>query len=443
MPVSDSNIAAELLGHTGSGPVTFTFQVRSKADLQVWVTTGSEDPASTNELAQAEFLFSPSGSPVNGLYNGGSVTLVTPITDRNIFVAARHGPERTSDFSAGPQSGTVLNTSLDQVHVILRDLDDRMRRAVLSPPGEAESLLPDRATNVAKVLQMTADGVNLTPGAFPVTAGLSGQVLMSDGTDVFWGDGTFDALPSSPGARVPLVGADTGSGINGGDFALPDGTGTANEIMRADGAGASAWAPGPPVPATADAGKLVQVLAAAYQATPFKFPTAAGSENQVLALDDNGDLVFTDAAGLSLTEGTWTPTLTFATPGDLSVSYGSQRVGRYIKLGNWVLCTFSLTPTPTFTTASGAPSITGLPFTPSTAQNGWPGWFDIFSGVDVISGLIQPAPRVSNALGATVSFGGIVESGGIYGDQAFNATNFNTGAAHSFRGGVIFEAVAS
>lgn len=62
-------------------------------------------------------------------------------------------------------------------------------------------------------------------------------------------------------------------------------------------------------------------------------------------------------------EGTWTPTLTFATPGDLSVAY-STRVGNYTKIGRLVTIVISITTsTFTHTTASGALSITGLPFT--------------------------------------------------------------------------------
>ena len=58
----------------------------------------------------------------------------------------------------------------------------------------------------------------------------------------------------------------------------------------------------------------------------------------------------------------FTPTFTFATPGDLSVSYASQ-VGLYERIGNVVTYQVILTCTPTFTTASGAIRIGGLPIT--------------------------------------------------------------------------------
>lgn len=68
-------------------------------------------------------------------------------------------------------------------------------------------------------------------------------------------------------------------------------------------------------------------------------------------------------------EGTWTPVLTFATPGDLSVVY-SQQIGRYIKIGKKVTLSARIdTSTFTHTTASGAVNVTGVPFASETVTN--------------------------------------------------------------------------
>lgn len=62
-------------------------------------------------------------------------------------------------------------------------------------------------------------------------------------------------------------------------------------------------------------------------------------------------------------EGTWTPAVTLATPGNLSVAY-SSRSGRYVKIGQMVFFNCLLqTSTWTHTTASGFFNITGFPFT--------------------------------------------------------------------------------
>ncbi len=65
-------------------------------------------------------------------------------------------------------------------------------------------------------------------------------------------------------------------------------------------------------------------------------------------------------------EDSWTPVLTFATPGDLSVTY-SQQSGLYVKMGTLILAQCDITTSAfTHTTASGDLRITGLPFAART-----------------------------------------------------------------------------
>jgi hypothetical protein len=67
-------------------------------------------------------------------------------------------------------------------------------------------------------------------------------------------------------------------------------------------------------------------------------------------------------------EGTWTPVLTFATPGNLSVAYTVQ-TGLYTKVGRLVTIHATiLTSSFTHTTASGDLKITGFPFTSSATS---------------------------------------------------------------------------
>ena len=80
------------------------------------------------------------------------------------------------------------------------------------------------------------------------------------------------------------------------------------------------------------------------------------------------------AAGAIVTSGTWTPVLTFTTPGDLSVAYSVQ-VASYTKIGDIVNVQCVLT-TSTFThgSASGNLRVTGLPFaTESGTARNWHG----------------------------------------------------------------------
>ncbi|WP_425404476.1 hypothetical protein [Hwanghaeella sp.] len=87
---------------------------------------------------------------------------------------------------------------------------------------------------------------------------------------------------------------------------------------------------------------------------------------------DDGDLLtYADGAwtaappASSQTTGTWTPQLTFANPGDLSVSYAAQN-GTYLRIGDFVHATFEIvTSAFSHSTSSGNCQIAGLPFSAS------------------------------------------------------------------------------
>ena len=66
-------------------------------------------------------------------------------------------------------------------------------------------------------------------------------------------------------------------------------------------------------------------------------------------------------------EGTFTPTITFETPGDLSVAYHANTNATYTKVGRLVTISFYVrTTTFSHSTASGNLRILGTPFTPRT-----------------------------------------------------------------------------
>jgi len=102
---------------------------------------------------------------------------------------------------------------------------------------------------------------------------------------------------------------------------------------------------------------------------------------------NNGDVVIstagkgidfsanTHAAGMTsetLTwyeEGTFTPTITCATLGNLSITYSAQ-IGRYTRIGNRVFINATIvTNTFTHTTASNGLRLTGLPFASNGTSN--------------------------------------------------------------------------
>lgn len=99
-------------------------------------------------------------------------------------------------------------------------------------------------------------------------------------------------------------------------------------------------------------------------------------------------------------EGTWTPVVSFSTPGTLSVAYTVQQ-GRYIRVGSLVVAWLDIGFTPTLGTASGNFVVLGLPATIENVMN-------------IMGTLTQGANAVTlNAGATTASFVGILNSTSI------------------------------
>lgn len=125
-------------------------------------------------------------------------------------------------------------------------------------------------------------------------------------------------------------------------------------------------------------------------------------------------------------EGTFTPGVTFATPGDLNAVL-SVALGDYVKVGKYVSYNIRITSTTfTFTTASGLFIVTGLPFTSDASH--------AFYGAIIIAGVTaaSPASLMYNiAAGATQ----LSVSGAIPGAALVNlaVANFTTGTQITIR----------
>lgn len=137
-----------------------------------------------------------------------------------------------------------------------------------------------------------------------------------------------------------------------------------------------------------------------------------------------GQYVAIGAAG----RGQWTPTATFATPGDLSVSY-SNTDARWERIGRRLFIRGSITFTPTYTTASGALRIGGLPFPAAAGQ-------DVFEiGLTAISAITWP----SSATQMLLKIGGGLSYMDLIGFKSASAGNlastgsFPSGAAYTIR----------
>jgi len=123
-----------------------------------------------------------------------------------------------------------------------------------------------------------------------------------------------------------------------------------------------------------------------YAGNPLTGGEMVAGQIAVLVYAASGDWNLVNAYN----QGTFTPTMTCGTVGDLSVAYGAQ-YGSYIKTGNIVTATIRLLFTPTFTTASGSIQFAGLPFTVDNSNFiGWCGSISYITG-----GMVWPVGTTS------------------------------------------------
>ncbi len=131
---------------------------------------------------------------------------------------------------------------------------------------------------------------------------------------------------------------------------------------------------------------------------------------------------------------TWTPTMTFATPGDLTVAYANQ-LGNYQRIGNIVVLHFVITFTPTYTTASGNMIINGLPFT--AAATAGENYFGSAIPSSAITWPVGCTSCISSLTPSTKNIN-ISCSGTATGSTSFSTTQITSTVARTFIGSMTY-----
>ena len=141
-----------------------------------------------------------------------------------------------------------------------------------------------------------------------------------------------------------------------------------------------------------------------------------------------------DVAEIIRSQTSWTPTITFSTPGDLSVTYAmGGQTGRIVKRGRLVSAYFVvITSAFTYTTAAGQLRLEGLPYASSSDMQMLSGTLE-WSGITK-AGYTQIVPRVPNgASPARLSFR--ASGSGVAADDV-NASNMPSGGTVRLIGAV-------
>ena len=126
----------------------------------------------------------------------------------------------------------------------------------------------------------------------------------------------------------------------------------------------------------------------------------------------------------SYNTGTFTPTITFDTPGDLSVAYTTQ-LGTYTIVGRMIVATVTVSFTPTYTTASSFLQVQGFPVTFS----GFIQYGTAFTSVINIGSFTYVGCTTRGSSAAISIYGG----GSNIGSNYLTTGNYPSGTAYSIQ----------
>lgn len=306
-------------------------------------------------------LTSPADYTAALLTNGTFTITISPAlsSDYNLLVYLDAPFTQGEPFrTAFGWDGKVIEDSLDKLTILAQQVNDSASRSLrLAIGSTASAILPAPSANDVIGWNTAADAlVNYTPNTGAYLAADVDYLAYTAARAKWFGSwvgvtgGATTNLGAASSYKINLLGTSTitsfGSSATNGDVVIVryDGVNTlthsANIILKNGGAN--------------------RVTAAgAMQILTYK---GFGVWEEVSWLPATPPTILTQ------TKGTFTPALTFSTPGNLSVTYSTQS-GDYTRIGDFVHCDINIvTSAFTHTTASGNALITGLPFTISNSN---------------------------------------------------------------------------
>lgn len=335
----------------------------------------------------AETAVATAGLTITGIGNtaGGAVGYApggNPIGTNSLFVIQRASPY-TQEASYTNQDGyypATTEEALDWLAYQTQQLNDKISRALLVSVGN-----------------------QLPLNTFPIESVRAGYAIGFDD------DGQLTLM--EPGSGSPVTSYWSG-------VLQTTNAATAQTALGATTVGAAVFTATNAAQAQTALGDAIKALGALTPAAS-KFGYFTGADAAALA----------DFTGPNV--ASWTPVITAATPGTLSITYTHQ-IGRYMRIGGVVIAWFSL-QTATFTvgTATGNLMVSGLPVSGLSVTGGlWQGGMGSWS-VITKANYTQITPHIGT--GTAMTF---VASGS--GQNVSNVAITEVGAGLTLRGCLIY-----
>lgn len=167
IPESYAPVTFVIGGTPSTGPFTIpsTFRFFNTDDIRLKY----DDTELENGV---DFTVTPS-TTYEGGYDGGTITLASPLSNLTLVCWRDIPVARTTDFpNAGAFDITALNTQLDKHTAMLQERRRENERSLRQPDQDVTDLspMPDAADRVNKVIHFGADGVTPTASTMTITA---------------------------------------------------------------------------------------------------------------------------------------------------------------------------------------------------------------------------------------------------------------------------------
>ena len=177
----------QLTSQSGTGPFAFTVTHYSKADLTVYI---GETP-----LAQSAWSLTSTSVSGADFYSGGSVTLNSAITSKDVTIALTPAAKRTSMFGSGGLAPRSLDNALNAIVLKQISLEKDMARALIAPYGESGvTFVPTDVTALASIkteIETLADMDVELAAIYAIRDAVSGVYARASAVDEI-----HDALPN-------------------------------------------------------------------------------------------------------------------------------------------------------------------------------------------------------------------------------------------------------